>query len=588
MWMRRMACVAMAVVMMMTGVGFGAEAPSTLPMAGGDTIAVIRLKSIDQAVNAVTELVTAFDANAGAQMKMMAQMGLGQFIGVDLSKPMALLILDPKKHAEPVVGVFTLKDAAAFKIQGSQTVAVGTLGVICNDAEAMNAVAAMLKQRNLKAVPTADMQDMLVANVNIKEIMTRYKADIEGGLAMAKMQLGGGMQGDDAPPADPKMQMASKGLDYLGKLLAEMEKQGGPMEMGLNISKNEITARLMTEAAAGSDFAGFLAKNAKPMQAGLANFLPKGATMTSIGWNDPESMGNLTLGLVEIAADILGLEKEETARNRTVLADTLKNTTGLQASATLAVGDGQAGITLAGIKDSDAARKNTAAMLQLANTGVIGEFLKKYGVAVKLTEKQREYQGIPIDRIEVLLDFDAMAKELELGAQEQAQMKEALGKMLKSTYGREDGITMEMTYGKSLAVVAYGPELEKVMNAQIELMKADGVGSIAQTPEYKAALARHPKEASMFWHLSPFAYAETMGKMMASQMGPQMGGMNIFPTRAELPANEDPISGSMLVNGNKATMRMHVPVKPLVAIGNVVRKKLEAMMGDMMQPQQVE
>jgi hypothetical protein len=589
--MSSMLMVAMAVVVAGASMCSGADVKSSLPFGSDNTVAVVRLKSIDKTLTAVTELVTSFDPNTGAQVSMMAKMQLAQLAGIDQSKPAAILILDPKKYTEPIVGVFALKDAAAFrKVQIAKTLVVGQLGLLSNDEAALAEVGQALKARGLAAVPTADMTEMIVANANIKEIMTRYKMEIQTGLAVAKMQLGGGMGGmepDGAAPPDPKKQMAMKALDYVNKLAAQIEKQGGPVEVGLNISKAEIVSRFMVEAAAGSDFAQFLAKNSKPVSPALAQYLPKNAAQTSIALSDPESMAKLGVGIVEIACDIFGLSNDEALRIRTAMIDSFSNFTGLQASAALVMGDGQAGVSLTGIKNSDAARKANRSLFQLANTGKIGEFLKTYGVAVKVTEKKREYGGIPIDRVEILLDAETILAALDVPADARAMMKQQIAKSLKSSYGHEDRVVMEMAYGKSLAVAAYGPSVDKVMDGQIELMKARGVGSIGRTAEYKTALARHPKDACMLTHVSLYAYSDMLGKMMANQMG-GMGAMDIFPTRAELPATDDPISGSARISGTKATLLMHVPVKPIAAFADVMKKKAAKAMQDMMknaQPQ---
>jgi len=583
-------------VIVLAGASLCDAAQSKLPFGSANTIVAVRVKSIDAAIKAATDVVTAFEPKMAPVINIQVTQMLAKLPGIDKGKPFAILILDPQKFDDPMIGVFTLADPKLFRegVKDAPVQVLGKLGVIGEHEAARTEVIEYLNAGGIKAVPTADMTGLAVASADIGDLTRRYKKQMQAALQMLKMKVTGkvpGMEvegeaepGEEEEGLDPKKrQMALKAIGYALKLIGQLEKQGGLVEFGLTADRNMVTATFSADAVPGTPFAEFLMKNNRPVNRALAKLLPGNSVSTSIMSFDPVSGGEVGVGLVAIACDIFGLGADEAKAVKEVLADAMKNSTGLQAQAEVPVKGGIGGIALQGIKDKDAARSSTQAAIALTKKGEIGDFLKKYGISVAMTVKHREHMGIPIDKMEIAVDLDTLTAALPFPPDARKEMKKSLADSFEMAYGHKDRIIMEIAYGKQLAATTYGLDYAGTMNKQIELMKARGAGSIARVPEYQTALERHPRDMSAFWHASRFGQAEKIGGMMAKKMGPMMGGMDIFPKRSELPAEEQPISGSALIKDNRITVRADIPVKPVQAVVGVIRRKWEEAMKKQME-----
>jgi hypothetical protein len=582
-----------AAVLVAASAGLGAEAPrAELPLGSPNAILCARVKNLDQGIQALAGLVTVFDEGAGQEMKNEIEQGFQDLPGVERKAPAALLLLDPKKFDEPVVGVFTLKDANAFKeVRTAQVVVVGSLGVIAEDEAALAEVAQEIKAAKLNAIPTADMAEMAVGNADLGAILTRYQQDMQAGLQLLKMQMGGGMGGmqPDAPQPTPTQQMGLRAIDQLAVFLKAMEKQVHTARLGVDLDTERIVSHFALSATPNTDFAAFLKKNNRPAMLALASYLPRDAFVTSVSAYDPDSVGTLAVGLIEVACHIAGVADAEKASVTAVVRKAMRNATGVSATANVPGKQAAGGVSLYGIRDKQVARTVTAEFAKLTQQGALGDFFKKYGLGVKVTEVHRDYGDLPIDRIEMLVDINVLANALPIPPEGKMMMTQQLKQMMKMNYGHEDRIELEIIYGKRLAATAYGAECRRLMNRQIDLMKARGADGIGNTPAYKAAMARHPKNATAYWHMSLFGYVDLFSKVMAQQAAAQPGmgpGMNMFPTRSELPPNETPITGSVRIEGNTAVTRVDVPVKPIAEVVAAVKRKMEKMMQEMMRNMQ--
>jgi len=561
-------------------------AQSRLPLASPDTIVTVRVKSIDAFIKAVVDLAGGFDPGAAPAIQQQANAMLMGLPGVDRTGPAALLILDPKKFADdPVVGLFTLKDPAQFKaVKLAQVEVVGNIGLIGEDQIALAQAAQMVKNTGVKTIPTGDMTGMVAATVDVGGLLRRYKTDIQGLLQIAKLQLGGGMRGMEPAPPNPTQTMALKALDYLTKGINEVEKQAGLVQVEISLSKDLVKATCFVQAVPGSDFAGFLAKNRIPANRTVANYLPRGAWMTSIASYDPASYAEVYVGMLGIGWEILGLKKTEADAVNKAVEDWLKNLTGLQAGAGVAGKDGgYGGVGLYGMKDRAAARRHTKALVALTGTGTVGDFLKKYGITATLKEKHREHLGVPIDQVELAFDLDKLlgALPIDLPPDARAAMKQQLGQMLTMSYGHPDKIVGELAYGRKLMVMAYGPSVQETMNRQVALIKAGGADGIGNVGWYKTALGAHPRQSFAVGHISLFKYLEVLTGTMAKATPDAGMMMGMIPKRSELPKDEAPITHSARVEGNKCIVDVLVPMKPIRDIVEAFKKK---MAGGMMQP----
>jgi hypothetical protein len=591
---KALTCAALAAVLVAgTTVFAGEAARSRLPLASKNTILSVRVQNINQLIKAIKATATQFAPNAGQGIEMQVEQMFAQLPGVDRDGPAAMLLLDPKKFDDPDVGVFTLKNADAFK-QGSKadhTLIVGKLGVVSEDEATAAEVAQEIRAKVAAAIPTGDNNEMVVANADVVVLLKRYKQDIQGGLQVMKMQLGGGVPGmnPDAKP-DRAKQMGMRAIDCLGKLLVGLEQQVGQVAIGVTPGKERIGMRMAVEATPGSPFASYLGK-ARPAERALADYLPKKAMSSSVVAFDPDANRPVVLGILDALCKIAGLKAGETQAVRKVVVDGLNNATGLSATAEVPTKDGgTAGAGLSGIEDRDTARAVAKAGVQLTKGGEIGPFLAKYGVTVDLTEKHREYAGIPIDKFEVKLDFDKLFKALPMPPDPDA--KKGMTQAFKMAFGFENKMVFETAYGKHLSVTTYGINCDKLMNGQIDLMKSGGADGLGKQAVYRNAISRHPGNAFLLSHTSFFGIIDNMAKMakkmQAGKMGPGGPGMpmNIFPTRDELPPDEEPITASMRTEGTKTVLVVDIPVKPISDFFRVVKRKTQEMMQQMMQQMQ--
>jgi len=572
-----------------------AEAPkSRLPFGSENTILTVRVKSINAGVKALMDLVSLFEPAMAMIIAQQVEMGLQELPGIDRNAPFALLILDPEKFpmADPV-GVFTLEDPALFGAPeevGASRLVVGHLGVIGDDEDTLKEVTAYLTAEGIEAVPVGDMLDLAVVSADVGSLVKRYRPQINDGLnearqALAEMAPAAG--GPAPPPGDvppepgiPESlrQALLKAVDYLVLLLDEVEVQAGLFEVGAAIDQEKLAFRLTGEAIPGSDFADFLKQNTLPLNKELAKFLPKEAVTSSIASNDPASLGRLAAGVVRIFGDIFGADDVELEKWRRLVLASTANFTGLGASAALPGETGMTNVSVQAVRDRKLAQENTRAAVELMKQGMVGDFLRDYGMTVTLTEAHREHEGIPVDRMELHIDFDVLFDQLSMPPEMAQAMREGITQMMRQTYGSEDTIVAEIVYGKSLVVSTYGPDMASATDRMIELVKTRS-GGIIELPAYQAALNEHPANSSMFVHVSLYGFLETIGKQMAGAMGPMgpMGGMmppDLFPTRAELPEHERFISGSGRVESNRFLVQVHVPLEPVRVVFETIKRKM--------------
>lgn len=592
-----------AIILVGASVGFAADtAKSSLPFGSPDTIVSLRVKSINAGLDAIVQIVSVFQPTAAPMMRQQIEGEIdNEMPGVDKDGPMAVLLLDPEKYQDPngfgeppVVGVFTLKDPKLFQ-QGAgagdvEIEVVGKLGLICDWDKPLADVVQYIKDAGIAAVPTGGMTDLLVIDAHAGDLLNRYKMDIQTGLDRLRLQSGGQVEPGAEPPPEAEaptaeQQMMLKAIDYFAKLIDEVEQQVGHMQLGVSFVRDRFTGKLSIESTPGSDFAEFLEKNDVPANRALAKYLPKEAFMTSIMSYDVASVRDLYVGMTRIVYDILGLSEDETDKVCKALGDAIDATSGVGAGAGIAA-EGTASVGLYGINDSETARANVKALFALTKEGAIGDLMNKYGMTMAHTEEHRGHAGVPIDKVEMIIDFDKLSAAMP-PTNETQMLVEMWKQMLKTSYGYEDRIVGEMVFGKKLLAATYGAGHAGLMDRQIDLMKSGGKNSIADLPAYRAALERHVKESAAVGHLSLFGYADTIGKTLGdlmSIMGP--AGMNLFPTRDELPAHEDFMSMSIRMEENRAVIAADVPIQPIKAFAEAMNKKMQKMQEDMMRNMQ--
>ena len=544
-----------------------------------DTIVSIRTRSINDTLQKLTEMVTKVEPQAGAMMAGAPQMIFGQFQGVDLNGPAALLILDPKEHEdEAVVGVFTLAQAGQF--QGppdAESRAVGTLGLVADTDAILDTMARMLADKEIEVIPTRDMTDQIVVQGDIGWLLQRYKEDIESGLKEGREEL---EEADPDEVPDELKQIGLRALEHVGRLIEQVGAQAGLADLGVSFSEDLITSNLSMEAMPDSDFAEFLGKNNIPANKELTRWLPEESIYTFIHSFDPQSMSALYQGLVAGLGEIAGLPEAERDQIQVALSNMYGQMTGRQAQAQVPTEKGLASISMIGTRDAGGARAATRQFVALAKQGTLAEVLDKYGVNIEWTEAHRTHEGIPIDKMELNIDAEKMARALPFEEMDEEELAEFTEAVKKGLQGR-DGTVTEIVYATSVMVTVDVSEGPEPMNKMIDLVRTSrGIGRNA---DYQAALDKHPAESVALWHVSLYGViggvSRTINEMMDDDEDEMMMGPGaLLPARDELPDEEELITGSARIEGNRIVATNHIPVQPVAALLKVMQEKMQAMM----------
>ncbi len=551
---------------------------SRLALGTDDTLVTIRTRSINDTLQKLTEMVTKVEPEAGAMMAGAPQMIFGQFQGVDLNGPAAVLILDPKENDEDAVAaIFTLAQAGQF--QGppdAKSRAVGTLGLVADTEEILDKVAGMLADKELEVIPTRDMGDQIVVQGDIGWLLQRYKEDIEAGFEEGRDELADA-DPDEVP--DELKQIGLRALEHVGRLIEQVGAQAGLADLGVSFSEDLITSNLSMEAMPDSDFAEFLGKNDIPANKDLTRWLPEESVYTFIHSYDPQSLSALNLGLVASLGEIAGIPEEEKDQIQAALSNMYDQTTGRQAQAQVPTEKGLASISVIGTKDSDGARAAMRQVIALAKQGTLGQVLDQYGVDIELTEAHRTHEGVPVDKMEINIDAEKMAGALpiEMDDEDRAELAEGLKKGLQD----RDGAVTEIVYATSVMVTVDVSEGPDPMNKMIDLVRTSrGIGRNA---DYQAALDKHPAESVALWHASLFGIIDGISRTIKQHMDDEedemvMGPGALLPARDELPDEEELITGSARIEGNRIVATNHIPVQPVAALLKVMQEKMQAMM----------
>jgi len=570
---QRRACVlgAMAMVLLGASVCSGAEPPKNrLPFTTPDTIVAVRIRNVDEFVKNAGAALSAIDEGGGPMAEAMLGGMIGQLPGIDRAGPAAILVLDPRKHRIPGVGVVTLKDPALFRnVPIGRTAVVGKLGVIAQKAGALNEVVQALREGRVKAIPTRDMSEMVAVGADVGGLLQRFKLEIGTGIQLAKLTLGGGKEGEF--PLDPAKRLTLKALDYAAKLVAATEKQAGPAELALSFNGKQVTGHLALEATPNTPFAAFLRKQTVRPNAKLANYIPKDAFVTAVVASEPVSRDALALGLLEIICDIADVDEQSARSLSGAVKDFYGNLSGLHVSAARATQGEMQGIELHGIRDAAACRTGVRKFYR--NPALV-KIMSRFGITMTLTEAHRTYNRVPVDKLEMKINWQTLMGALPFPP----EIREAAVAAIKQAQTKDRHV-MEMVYGTSLFAVVDSSTGTATMDKQIDLIRSrvpDGIGTV---PEVAAAYSRQPRNVSALWHLSLFGMSDAIHKQTAKQLA-VLGkeGPNMMPPRNDLPAKETPLSGSVRVEGNRVLVGVHVPMATLSAFAQAMKKRFQAEM----------
>ncbi len=211
--MKRMVSLAPALAVMLVVAacskdGASKDALPEVPPESVPVLAMVELPS-GRSLGSAAAVIDAVQPGASAQAAdaipsmLISAVGVSSLDGADLDKPVRAVVLDPKKHPQPVVLLVTVKDASALAqaVTKEKLVVRNELGLI-GAPEAIKAAHdyafGTLARRETPGGP--------YAVAYMAPILTSFRAEIDAG----KMQLGALMT----------MMSGGTGGDMLGKMLA--------------------------------------------------------------------------------------------------------------------------------------------------------------------------------------------------------------------------------------------------------------------------------------------------------------------------------------------------------------------------------
>jgi len=359
----------------------------------------------------------------------------GSLEGIDLDKPVRVILLDPKKHTQsPVVLLASFADVEKLKKGAGQAKVEAQDGRALVGADAEIAAVKTWAFGTLagKAAPEAP-----TAEVWIDRVMVAYRADIENfAKQMAAMNLGG------------TMQAVLKGEI---EVLLAVGEQSDRMNLSLEAADDDCALNVALAPKSGTALARFVAAQ-KPFDAKLLTGMPSTdhPAMVMIGHTE---LGELSEPMYRWIGPVLAqiADKPFDDSFHKLWQDWLKLFTGDFAAVSWMEGGATAMNEVIGVTDGKAAQKTVQDLLaglkspkKVSFMGIDMTFTGGFGAA--------QHGDASIDTVGVTFDT--------------ANMQEMQKEMMKRMY--PDGMKMAYAgWGKTFGI-AMGPKSADQLNALID------------------------------------------------------------------------------------------------------------------------
>jgi hypothetical protein len=240
------------------------------PPLPADVIAVASVRSLSEAVGRVQQYLDAVHPGAGAEATpdaavagLAAAIGATSLDGIALDRPMHVIVLDPKRHARPLL-LLGHGDAARVKVGEGAAVKGKDGGALVGDRAGVDLVAdwalGSLLAEEAPASPTV--------RASLRKLVELYRPEIE----QARQSMGQAVAG--ASPGIGKVLQLE--MDLLLRLAAQTDE----MRLVIDASATEASFELRFTPTPGSAFEAFN-RAQRPASAALLSRLPEtaGASM---------------------------------------------------------------------------------------------------------------------------------------------------------------------------------------------------------------------------------------------------------------------------------------------------------------------
>ncbi|MFH1023772.1 MAG: hypothetical protein V1809_10350 [Planctomycetota bacterium] len=477
--------------------------------------------------------------------KGLAQSGLS-LEGVDKAKPAAVIFLAGKAGDRPVVGLFSLTSADNFRqanagFSGGFIEIGKAVAVVGDNKDAVAAVAARVKNLTRFEVKGAAGDFCVSGDAAKLRILFRSKFRRQGAILREKAKGGlMNIRGEGALLSPAVVDKAVQGAyEALRAALCQVTR----VDVAVTIQPDGILVENRAGTVPGSALATFLAAQ-KGGAADRARFLPAdGVVHYAGGVFDPASvyaLGKRVLDRVLARVPVVSPNRAAALK----ILELVRTMDGDVVQALVVRGNRPVSLVLCGAKDGNAYEAATKTAFDQLRTGLAGRVFGGIGVEYRWKGKAREYKGVAVDAIDIVV----------LPAADRA-----VRQFVEQNYGKES--KYELALVKGTAVTAWGVGCEAVMNETLDRILAGQEGFTA-LDSYKKAAARVPAGAA---YVSQVFFLNTMrlaAKTQAETLPPFLAGLDWDA----LVRDEAPMTGYAVPEGSGIRLGVFLPLQPIKAL----------------------
>ncbi|MBI2193270.1 MAG: hypothetical protein HYU36_14940 [Planctomycetes bacterium] len=522
-----------------------------------ELVAFIRFRSVSDVTGKAQQMLMQINPMLGG---MVSADFLGQKVGnpglkgVDRKRPVAIVILNPKKYLNPAVGVIPTSDFSAIpKGQGEggiQWAQAGTYALVGRDANAVVALSAALG--GLRGIPLEGMNGEVEARLDWARILELLKPEMEMGLRALRNQAASG-QAMAGSNVDPQAAMAM--LDAQFRILSDFMQQIQEQTISVGMSADGLRIRTSIGAKEGTVLAQCMSSLPAPKHA-LAGLLPAGDSLMNL---------SMEIGSMAVWAEsLLGVYRQALEGAKLPAADVDQ---AVQAAKTVIQAlDGNGAMSLS---------MGSEGMSMVYCLGYSGraEYLEAYRQGMKFWTQSSSQMGMqvqtdfmPAARVQGEVEVDLYTMIFQMGQQNQQQQIAA--QFLHTLYGG-DTLIEEITCLDKVIVITAGKEAAKSTDWMIEQVKKGG----GQPPEdLKVVQGLFEGGGHLYGSLSLKKLVSVI-EQVAAQFNPAFAGGG--ETTVEIPGPPVALYGKG--EGSRATLELYIPTKPIAVIQAYFMQKMMQM-----------
>lgn len=363
-------------------------------------------------ISSLLDTVDSWTAKVNPQMPAgMAKMSAGQYFGdpamsgLDTSRPMALLFLNPKKYATMAVLYMPVTDASKMKAgieqRGGLTVVKDNVLIVADENPTiMKGVELLPKVLPLMSrTPDAD----IVVSVDVENLMKLYGDDLKQKIKDLKTQMSAmQMQGQTADQA----KMIDAQVDEALKFVAEIKT----VALKADAKADSLEISVMGEAKAGTDLARLMQVTNVPPQS-MVKLLPDGGIKISM-CGDYDSLSEIGTQISERLMSKSGAMSKEQIETMKKITALKKEAIAGEAAVSLFIPGGQGGLNgvmLYKVKDAAKALE----MIRMAkDQAMLSNTSTEVTMIADYVEKARQAEGVDVHTMAITISStNAMATQ---------------------------------------------------------------------------------------------------------------------------------------------------------------------------------